>query len=308
VSQHGPDEKTRHDIEAVVRRLLKEAGVTEPPVSIPAIVEHLELDRRFYDLQDPGFLDRMKHQILVHRRRLVRILSTIKLSAVLLFGEDRIVLDTRLPEAKHDWATSHEVGHRVLPWHGTYFRGDTAQTLDPEWHEMLEAEANYAASELMFCGGVFAREAADVEPNWANARKLASRYEKSLTTTLRRFVEHGPDVAMAMLVSTPYWTEKPADQPHRWRHFVRSPRFEHQFSGIGADALLRLVDTHSSERRGGPVADFICTLWDDDRVERGFHGESFFNRHDLLTLFVETPRRTGRIVVPGLAAVRGIRQ
>jgi hypothetical protein len=183
-------------------------------------------------------------------------------------------------------------------WHDPYVRGDTAQTLDPEWHELLESEANYAASELIFCGSVFERDARDVMPNWASARTLVSRYRKSLTATLRRFVEHGPDSAMALLVSTPRWLAKPAEQLHRWRHFVRSPRFKAQFAHIDPATLLAPVDRNSWPRRGGMVADFTCRLRDGNGVERDFRGESFFNQHDLLTLFVEIPRRTARVLVP----------
>jgi hypothetical protein len=36
---------------------------------------------------------------------------------------------------------------------------------------------------------------------------LKKQHEKSWVTTLRRFVEHGHDRAMAMMVSTPWWLE-----------------------------------------------------------------------------------------------------
>ena len=164
MGQDQLDPSTRGEIEKVTWRLLKEAGITSPPVHVPALVGHLDLYREFYDLQDPTFLDRTKHKIIVYGHKMSEIVKRIKLKAVLLFDEDRILLDTTLPEIKHDWATCHEVGHRALRWHKTYFRGDTAQTLHPEWHERLEAEANYAASDLMFCGPLFGREAADVLP------------------------------------------------------------------------------------------------------------------------------------------------
>jgi hypothetical protein len=61
--EETPDGKTRHEIEAIVRRVLKDAGVTEPPVSVSAVLDHLELDREFFDLQDPGFLAKAKHSI-----------------------------------------------------------------------------------------------------------------------------------------------------------------------------------------------------------------------------------------------------
>lgn len=309
MSLDRPDERTRREIEAVTLRLLREAGVAEPPVPVGRIVEHLELHRGFYDLQSPSFLDRAKHKIIIHGRKLSEMLRRIKLAAVLLYDEDRIVLDTQLPKIKHDWSTCHEVAHRVLPWHKTYFRGDTAETLAPDWHELLEAEANYGASEIMFCGPLFRQEARDLAPTWASVEQIAKRYGKSKTATLRRFVEHGPDLPMVMLVSTPYWEERPPDQVSRCRHCVPSPEFAQHFSSIQPDALLTLVDRHSQQRIGGPVADFTCALHDDAGRQHEFHVESFFNQHYILSLFTRIPsQRAHRIVVPiGVSLRRAVR-
>jgi hypothetical protein len=301
----GPlDSSTRREIEAVTWRLLRDAGISRPPVPVQVVLDHLDLHRSFYDLQDPSFLDRAKHRIRVRGIWLVDLIRRISLQAVLLYDENRILLDATLPEIKRDWPTCHEVVHRVVPWHKAYFWGDTAQTLDPDWHERLEAEANYGASELMFCGPVFAREALDLLPAWSSVEQLVKRYGKSKTATLRRFVQHGPDHAMAMLVSTPYWEETPPDQDTRSRHYVASSLFAQRLSRIGPEALVTLVDRYSQQRRGGPVADFVCPLEDDNGDAHEFHAESFYNGHYILTLFVEVPNRQARrIIVPRVAAV-----
>ncbi len=80
--------------------------------------------------------------------------------------------------------------------------------------------ANYAASTLMFCGPVFTTEAKDTKPEWASIEGLKKRYRKSYSTTLRRYVQFGPDCPIAMLVITPLWMERPPDQEGRCRHFV----------------------------------------------------------------------------------------
>ena len=97
------DASTRKEIEKVTWAVLREAGITVPPVNVPTIVKHLDLYRRFYNLQNPTFLQRTKHKIILHGRRLIDIVGRVKLVAVLLFDEDQIVLDTGLPEIKHDW-------------------------------------------------------------------------------------------------------------------------------------------------------------------------------------------------------------
>ena len=134
-------------------------------------------------------------------RKLVEVVKKINLQAVIFFDEDRIVIDDSLPPIKRDWPCFHETSHKIIPWHKAAFYGDTAQTLDPDWQEQLEAEANYGASALMFCGRRFTEEAKETQPEWASVHALVRRYGKSISTTLRRYVGSGPDRAMAMFVS-----------------------------------------------------------------------------------------------------------
>lgn len=281
------DERTRQEIDKVAWTTLRDAGITRPPVSAEALLDHLNLYRDFYDLQNPGFLDKAKHKIEVHGRRLVEIIRKISLKAVLFQDEGRIVLDAGLPRLKQEWPTMHEAAHRILIWHKAYFAyGDTAETLDPEWHERLEAEANYGASALMFCGPVFETEAKDTSPEWESVKALKGRYRKSYTTTLRRYVEHGPDTAMAMLVCTPAWKEVPSDQDGRCRYFVPSPKFASRFPDAAADEIIDAIDTHSSRRRGGLVADFLFGLRDRNGVLHEFRAEAFFNTYYFEALIV----------------------
>ena len=251
------DDATRREIDSVTWKALKDAGIVRPPVPVEGILEHLRLHRHYYDLEDPSFLDRAKYKLIVHGHKLVDLLRKVKLSAVLLFDEKRVVLDVNLPEIKHDWASCHESTHRILEWHRPYFYGDTAQTLDPEWQERLEEEANYGASALMFCGPIFNAEAKEVAPDWARVRRLVDRYGKSITATVRRYVEHGPARPMAFMASTPAWKEKPADQPQLWRHFARSPEFARRFSAVTARDLISGLNLNSTARRGGMVADGV---------------------------------------------------
>lgn len=116
----------------------------------------------------------------------------------------------------------------------------------------------------MFCGPVFDKEAKDTRPGWAAVKQLEGRYRKSYTTTLRRYVEHGPKWPMVMLVNTPWWEEKPDDQATRCRYFVPSREFARRFPGIGPDDLIRQLDANTTKRRGGPVADFALGLRDGD--------------------------------------------
>lgn len=111
------DESTRKEIRRITAETLRNAGLTEPPLSVERLLEHVELYREYYDLSEVGFLDRAKYKLQIHGRRLVEVLNKVRLHAVLLFDEKRICIDNDLPKIKRPWASCHETGHRILTWH-----------------------------------------------------------------------------------------------------------------------------------------------------------------------------------------------
>ena len=300
------DDSTRREIDKVTWRVLREAGLATPPVHVEPLLNHLKLDLEFYDLQNPGFIDRTKHKILVHGSKLKDAIRKIKLVAVLFYDEGRIVVDAGLPELRREFPSFHEASHKIFVWHRPYFYGDTAQSLDPDWQEALEAEANYGASSLMYCGPIFEREALDTAPEWDSIHVLKDRYGKNCELTLRRYVEHTHDRPMVMLVSTPYWQEKPIDQPKRWRRFVKSKRFEREFGAVTAQDMLDAVDSNCSPCRGGLIADFTFCLRDDNGEAHEFRVQTFNNTYRLLSLFVQLRKSRGaQISVPAIAMETG---
>ncbi|MCY2926288.1 MAG: hypothetical protein NT031_12760, partial [Planctomycetota bacterium] len=212
------DETTRRQLDKVVACTLRDAGISQPPVNVQDILDFQKLHRDFFDLEDPSVLRRFWHRVKVEGHLLVKIVKKIKLSAVWLPDEDRIIVAQDLPKPKQEWASFHDLVHCLCEWHRPFFLGDTAQTLEPEYQLLLEEEANYGASGLMFCGARFQSEARDVSLDWSGVDILCKRYGKSITTTLRRFVQWGHDHPMVMLVSTPSWKEAPEGQTERWRH------------------------------------------------------------------------------------------
>lgn len=275
----------KDDIDKRVANVLRDAGFREPPVDIQRVLQTLKLDREFYDLEDPGLLRQLRHRMLIGTKLLADYIEKIRLQALLLFDDKRVLLDRDLPELKHDWATAHEVGHELIPWHRHYCRGDTLQTLDPLWHEKLEAEANYAASALLFCGEVFATEAKNRPPSWETIRSLSTRYRKNLLPTARRYVEHGAAIPMILLVTTAPWDTTPVDQDGRIRHFIASPAFKARFPCPKLEKLRKLVDENAQQRRGGPVAGFLGRLVDHHGEHHDFHAEGFYNSYYIMTLF-----------------------
>jgi len=219
------DVGTQREIDKAVARLLRDMGIREPPLRAKDVIEHLHIHREYYSLEDPGLVKRVMHSMRLSGHRALEAIRRIRLSALWFADENRIAIDADLHPHKKKWASLHEVTHGLLSWHRPYFLGDTAETLEPYFHDHLEAEANYGASALMFCGPRFTADARDTMPRWSAIEKLGKTHRGSLSATLRRYVQHGPEVPMAMMVSTPSWMEKPSVQPHRWRHFVGSKEF-----------------------------------------------------------------------------------
>ena len=50
-------------LDGLVQRTLNDAGLTQPPVCLSDLMEFLDLSQEFYNLSDPGFLDKAKHKI-----------------------------------------------------------------------------------------------------------------------------------------------------------------------------------------------------------------------------------------------------
>lgn len=279
------DQHTHDDIDKRVRRLIKEMGVREPPLDMADVVAHLEIDQSFYDINDPTFFDGLFHKMKLGAFKVKGVLHKVGMQGLWLPAEDKIVIDVALPKPKHKWVTAHEIGHRLIPTHRHFLFGDTAETLDPEYHDMLEQEANYCASALTFMGKIFTREALDTQPSWENIRSLQSRYKTSATSTLRRYVEHSHNRPMLGIVSTPPWANGAEDQ-NRCRYFLPSHQFRSRFSKISSDKILPLIEENIHKAKGGPVGKSELIFGDDWGQTHEFLAESFFNQHDLLTFIV----------------------
>src|SRR5229473_528013 len=255
------DGATAPEIDKLVERLLSDTGATIP-VRVEEILRLLAVDLSYYNLDDPGLIRRFVHRAKIKGQhvadQLLSAVKKIKLHALWCPDEDQILVDERLPIPKKRWATFHDATHRLLPWHREFFRWDTAQTLDPAYQEMLEAEANYGASALMFCGHKFTLAARDTVPSWRGVQTLSRRFGTSLTTTLRRYVTHGHDRPMAALISMPRWMPSADETVSRYRHAEYSKAFRVEFGSVAPQLLGALVDANTHFARGGVIGDFAA--------------------------------------------------
>lgn len=281
------DSFTEEDIRGKVKQILNEMGITNPPVRLSDVLDFLETHQEYYDLSDTNLLEEVSHKLKVGLYKVKEVVSKIDLKGLWLPDQNKILISDQVPEIKQRWISAHEIGHRIIPWHKDFIFGDTAETLDPSYHEMLENEANFAASELLFLGSQFSIEASDYTPSLKAISELAKSYGNSQTMTLRRFVQYAnKDQPMLGVISKPHWKNIGIESNQLCRYFLPSKLFSKRFPKVRASFIIDQLKEYLVPKRGGPVGSGEIVLVDCDGGEHCFSAESFFNSYDVLTLIV----------------------
>lgn len=289
----GP--RTAADIDAQVAKLLRGLGNPEPPLDLRLVRELLQLDKAYYSTTDDSVLRQTLSRLRVAGRQVLQrptLLSdavrSLSLKALYLPDQKRILLDTDLPVLKHRWNEAHEIGHGIIPWHTEMMLGDTEQTLTPACHTVVEAEANYAAGQILFLGARFAEEARDGAPGLDLVRSLSKTYGNTVTSTLWRFVEqaNGDCPMVALITGHPHPSRRKADfsadEPCRYR--IESPRFQRGFGHLTDSQLFNAMVGYCGAQRGGMLGQGDVILRDANGDSHAFAFETFFNGHEALTL------------------------
>ena len=283
------------DIEGQVAKVLRGLGNPEPPLDLRAVRELLKLDRAYYSTTDDSLLretlSRLKvggRQVLSRPTILRDAVRSLSLKALYLPDQRRILLDQDLPLIKHRWNEAHEIGHDLIPWHIGMMLGDTELTLTPACHEIMEAEANYAAGQLLFLGERFQIEATSATPTLDLIRKLGKNFGNTVTSTLWRFVEqaHGDRPMVALISGHPHPAKRKADfdASNPCRYCIKSPLFRERFGHITETDLFGVIVSYSGAQRGGTLGQAEIILSDRNGERHLFSFETFFNSHEALSL------------------------
>lgn len=296
--------RTAADIDERIERVLKGLGNPEPPLDLRMVRELLKLDRRYYSADDPGILQETISKLMVAGKQIILRPTLLRdavrkmdLRALYIPDQKRILLDKSQPQLKHRWNEAHEIGHSLLPWHEGAMLGDNEQTLVPSCHAKLEVEANYAAARLLFLRERFVVEARDYPPSLESMKTLKQRFGNTYTTTFWRCVETwGADTPIVGLITDhPHPDRRKQDfDPHNpCKHFIQSPAFARQFSGVPETTVFDQIVNYCSAKSGGPLGESDVQLIDDNGDAHVFRFESFHNRYQTLTIGVYYgPRRT----------------
>jgi hypothetical protein len=187
-------------------------------------------------------------------------------------------------DLKQRWSEAHEIGHDLIPWHADTMLGDTKSTLAQSCHEQIEAEANYAAGQLLFLQDRFIQEFGSLAPGMDAVRALQDRFQNTLTSTLWRYVELSAPAAVGAISGHP---NRPADDFSRrnpLRYLIRSRKFEQQFSAVTEADVYSGMQSYCQNRSGGTLGTGIVRLFDNNGLPHFFRFETFFNRYEALTL------------------------
>lgn len=290
---------TGADIESQVRKVLRGLGNPEPPLDLDQVRDLLKLDRRYYSTTDDSFLQEMISRLTVAGRQILQRPSLLRdairsfdLRALYVPDRRRILLDAEQPGAKQRWNESHEIGHSLIPWHADLMLGDQEQTLSKDCHDQIEAEANYAAGQLLFLQERFVINAHDMPATIASIQVLKSGFGNSLTTTFWRFIETShTEIPMFGLIGGHPRKSPPNVNETSFRHVVESPAFKQHFATPDLAELRRDVARYCGTQRAGPLGTGEKILTDRNGTSHIFEMESFFNRYDCLTLAVRTTVR-----------------
>lgn len=310
------DVRTARDIDAVVAKILKGLGNPEPPLNLDDVRALQNLDRRYYSSVEDGPLREYiskayigAKQVFLRPALILDIVRKRSLKALYLPDRKRILIDSSEPELKWRWNEAHEIIHAGVPWHQEAMFGDTEVTLSPSCHEEIEAQANFGAGRMLFFQDQLRDFISLSTLNFALVQAIKKRYGNTLTSSLWRLVE-ALDVPALGLVGPPPW-ETTAGVA-QCRYFIRSTRFIEQFANVTEQQACNLLRMCSTQRRGGPIADDDVVLVNDCGQKHLFHLESFFNRHEALTILIykelipakipvssiRTPQSTSAIILP----------
>jgi len=289
------ERRTVLDIDEQIEKVLRGLGNPAPPIDLRIVRELLKLDRGYYSTTDDSLLREMFSRLKVAGKQVLKrptilkdAVTQLSLKALYLPDQKRILLDEDLPKLKHRWNEAHEIGHDIIPWHEGMMLGDTLQTLTPTCHEVMEAEANYAAGRLLFLASRFEEEARSEEASLDLVRRLSGVYGNTLTSTLWRLAEqaHGDRPMVALVSGHPHPAKRKADfdANNPLKYCVQSPLFQDKFGAISEGQLFAVVAGYSGPQRGGTLGQAEVLLTDNNGKKHVFWFETFFNSFEALTL------------------------
>ncbi|WP_104735171.1 ImmA/IrrE family metallo-endopeptidase [Hanstruepera ponticola] len=184
-------ESTKKDIEEVSFEILKQSKSLDIfPTPVDKIVEHSELVvNSEIDLNniERSFIDSIKEKAGEGFKVLQDGLANIR--GLFDRTESTIYLSQTRHLGRRNFVKLHETGHGVLPWQNAVIGAfDNSSTLNPDFEDQFEEEANYFASITLFQHNRYDREMKKVDFGLPGVIALSKKFGSSVHASFRNYI------------------------------------------------------------------------------------------------------------------------
>lgn len=283
-------QQSSEEIRKQVRYLLSAAGVKD---KLPTPKEDIVACAKLVEI---GEIELSKYEESWLKRGgdfLKSVLTKIK--GLLDFRQEIIYTNPNIHHSQKTFVTYHEVTHRILPWHEGLYNPhiDTDYSIDPRIATGLEFEANLGASLIQFQIDRFAKELKDLPIGLGSAIHLAKRYETSLHSAFRRYVEDNhKSCALLILEVLVDGTSDSQKVLQLWYH-LESHKFTLEFGILDWEKLYYpghpIYDTVLSDSLEAVKTSEIV-LEDSSGFKKKCRIEAFYNTFNHFVLIYPLPR------------------
>lgn len=203
------DDFTRKEIEKISYNILKESkslNVFPTPVDQILSYSNFALDNSIQlNSVDGFFFGAIKEKLLnPSKKALSKALS--KVMGIFDREERMIYVDIGLDSniGKRNFVKLHEIGHGVLSWQDEIMLAlDNDETLNEEYEEQFEAEANYFASITLFQHDLFLDECQKLNLGLGAVMALRKKFGSSVHSAFRNYVLQSKNRCALLVLNHP---------------------------------------------------------------------------------------------------------
>jgi hypothetical protein len=218
-------------IQKAADEFLKKSGAYGVfPTPMDALIKHADVEVVEDNVFDEGFIKRMWHKggDLIKK-------AISKVQGLLDVGARLVFIDKAKLRVKQSFLTLHEIAHATLPWQCKTYQiiEDCEETLSSEKSDDFDKEANAFATEVLFQGSSFTKDAAEREFEiWTPVRLAGSKYKtSSIYAAIRRYVFCSEKACAVVVMEMPQLVEGKG-AVCKLRRSVHSPLFDTIFGPI----------------------------------------------------------------------------
>ena len=217
------------EIKKQVKYLLNAAGVGD---KLPTPKEDIVACSKLVEIKQ---LDLSKYEESLFKKG-ISVLKTAlsKIKGLIDFRQKIIYVDPNIHPSQKTFVTYHEVSHRIFPWHEGLYNPhiDTEYSLDTYVAKGSDMEANFGASLIQFQIYKFKNELKDLPLGLNSAIYLAQRYETSLHSTFRKYVEENHKECALLVFKNLNGIASKDKPPLELWYFIQSEKLKDEFGRI----------------------------------------------------------------------------